>query len=108
MCQMVVLAKYTPYIFLADSLTEIPLVLLKFGKFINQCLIDDQVADFRWPAVICIHANRYAQSGSVSFRNEDSQVKQVFYSWMPLSVLKTNHCCFRPIYQVVPDRISFG
>lgn len=43
MCQMVVFAKYTPYIFLANSLTEIPLVLLKFGKFINQCLIDDKL-----------------------------------------------------------------
>lgn len=43
MCQMVVFAKYTPYIFLANSLTVIPLVLLKFGKFINQCLIDDKL-----------------------------------------------------------------
>ena len=42
-CQMVILTKYSPYIFLVSYLTIIPLMLLKFCEFINQCLVNDKL-----------------------------------------------------------------
>lgn len=42
-CQMVILTKYPPYIFLVSYLTIVPLMLLKFCEFINQCLVNDKL-----------------------------------------------------------------
>ena len=41
-CQMVVFAKYSPYLFPVGLLTIIPLMLLKFSEFVNQCPINDK------------------------------------------------------------------
>lgn len=43
MRQVIVLSKYTPDIFLTGCLAVIPLMLLKPGKFVNQCPVDDKL-----------------------------------------------------------------
>ena len=43
MRQVIVLSKYTPNVFLTGCLAIIPLMLLKPGKFVNQCLVDDKL-----------------------------------------------------------------